>query len=64
MQIRDPRTLMIEMVFPIILVFGGLALATRKPFRPGVPHILTPTMMPTPSHLAFNDKIPHSEGIT
>jgi len=53
-QIRDPRTLAIEMVFPIIFIFAGLALATIRPIKPGVARVLTPTMMPTPSHLVYN----------
>ena len=50
------------MVFPIIFIFAGLALATRKPIQPGIPRVLTPTMLPSPSHLAFNDKIPGGAG--
>ena len=57
-QVRDPRTLVIEMLFPIIFIFAGLALATRKPIMPGVPRLLTPTMLPSPSHLVFNKLIP------
>jgi ATP-binding cassette subfamily A (ABC1) protein 3 len=53
-QVRDPRTLVIEMLFPIIFIFAGLALATRKPIMPGIPRVLTPTMLPSPSHLVFN----------
>jgi hypothetical protein len=54
-QVRDPRTLVIEMLFPIIFIFAGLALATRKPIMPGIPRVLTPTMLPSPSHLVFNE---------
>jgi hypothetical protein len=54
-QVRDPRTLVIEMLFPIIFIFAGLALATRKPIMPGVPRPLTPTLLPSPSHLVFNE---------
>jgi ATP-binding cassette subfamily A (ABC1) protein 3 len=57
-QVRDPRTLVIEMLFPIIFIFAGLALATRKPIMPGIPRVLTPTMLPSPSHLVFNEQIP------
>lgn len=58
-QTRDLRTMVIEMLFPIIFIFLGLFLATIKPIREGVPRILTPTMFPEPSHLVFNEKIPH-----
>lgn len=54
-QVRDPRTLIIEMLFPIIFIFAGLALATVKPIKPGVPRALSPEIFPTPSHLYFND---------
>ncbi len=57
-QVRDPRTLIIEMMFPIIFIFAGLALATVKPIKPGVPRPLSPSIFPEPSHLYFNDKIP------
>jgi hypothetical protein len=46
------------MLFPIIFIFAGLVLATMKPIQPGIPRVLTPTMLPSPSHLAFNKIIP------
>jgi hypothetical protein len=46
------------MLFPIIFIFAGLALATVKPIKPGVPRPLSPSIFPTPSHLYFNDEIP------
>ena len=45
------------MLFPKIFIFASLALATRKPIMPGVPQLLTPTMLPSPSHLVFNKLI-------
>ena len=59
LYVRDPRTLIIEMMFPIIFIFLGLFLATIKPIREGVPRPLSPTILPQPSHLVFNNKIPH-----
>lgn len=59
LYVRDPRTLIIEMMFPIIFIFLGLFLATIKPIREGVPRPLSPTILPQPSHLLFNNKIPH-----
>jgi hypothetical protein len=59
LQIRDQRTLIIEMLFPIIFIFVGLFLATIKPIKEGSPRYLSPEIMPTPSHLVYNDKIPH-----
>lgn len=58
LQVRDPRTLVIEMLFPIIFIFAGLALATRKPIQPGIARPLTPTLLLDPSHLAYNEMIP------
>lgn len=58
LQVRDPRTLIIEMMFPIIFIFAGLALATIKPIREGVPRLLSPSIFPTPSHLYYNDMVP------
>lgn len=60
---RDPRTLLIEMLFPIIFIFTGLALATIKPIREGVARPLSPSIFPQPSHLYYNDKIP-AQGIS
>jgi hypothetical protein len=59
LYVRDPRTLIIEMMFPIIFIFLGLFLATIKPIREGVPRPLSPTIFPQPSNLVFNNKIPH-----
>lgn len=58
LQIRDVRTLIIEMLFPIIFIFAGLALATIKPIREGQPRLMSPSTFPAPSHLYYNDKIP------
>jgi hypothetical protein len=58
LQIRDPRTLIIEIFFPIIFIFVGLALATIKPIREGKARALSPSIFPNPSHLYFNDRIP------
>jgi hypothetical protein len=57
LQVRDTRTLIIELVFPIIFIFAGLGLATIKPIRQGIARPLTPAIMP-PSHLYFNNPIP------
>lgn len=46
LYVRDPRTLIIEMMFPIIFIFLGLFLATIKPIREGVPRPLNPTLFP------------------
>jgi len=51
------------MVFPIIFIFTGLALATIKPIREGVPRPLSPSQFPQPSPLYYNDKIP-AQGIS
>lgn len=42
LQIRDPRTLVIEIVFPIIFIFAGLGLATLKFIKDGHPRLLSP----------------------
>ena len=47
------------MLFPIIFIFLGLFLATIKPIREGVPKVLNPSLFPEPSHLIFNEEIPH-----
>lgn len=57
LQVRDARTLIIELLFPIIFIFAGLALATIKPIREGIPRPLSPAIMP-PSHLYYNNPIP------
>jgi ATP-binding cassette, subfamily A (ABC1), member 3 len=46
LYVRDPRTLIIEMMFPIIFIFLGLFLATIKPIREGVTRPLNPTLFP------------------
>jgi hypothetical protein len=46
LQIRDARTLLIEMLFPILFIFAGLALATIKPIREGIPRPLSPSIYP------------------
>jgi hypothetical protein len=58
LQIRDPRTLIIEIFFPIIFIFVGLALATIKPIREGKARALSPSIFPKPSHLYYNNRIP------
>ena len=63
-QVRDPRTLIIEMLFPIIFIFLGLFLATIKPIREGVPRVMSPQLFPEPSNLVYNQMIPHGEGNT
>jgi hypothetical protein len=63
-QIRDPRTMIIEMLFPIIFIFIGLFLATIKPIREGVPIVLSPELFPEPSNIVFNEIIPHGAAAT
>lgn len=46
------------MIFPIIFIFTGLALATIKPIREGRPRLLSPSIFPTPSNLYYNDIVP------
>ena len=60
LAVRDPRTLIIDMLFPIIFIFAGLALATIKPIKEGKPRDLSPTIFPQPSHLVYNEQIPFS----
>ena len=54
LQVRDPRTLIIEIFFPIIFIFVGLALANVKVFKDGIPRLLSPSLFPQPSHLYYN----------
>ena len=54
LQVRDPRTLIIELVFPIIFIFSGLGLATIKFLKDGHPRLLSPTIFPSPSPLYYN----------
>jgi hypothetical protein len=54
LQIRDPRTLVIELLFPIGFIFGGLGLATIKFLKDGHPRLLSPTIFPEPSPLYYN----------
>jgi len=54
LQIRDPRTLMIELVFPIIFIFAGLALSNIKFLKDGHPRLLSPTIFPAPNNLYYN----------
>lgn len=55
LQIRDVRTLMIEIFFPIIFIFAGLALANFAPFSNGRMKDLTLNQFPSPSHLIYNN---------
>jgi hypothetical protein len=54
LSIREPRTLVIEIIFPIVLIVAGLALATVKIFFDGSPRIMSPSIFPEPSHLIYN----------
>lgn len=54
LQIRDPRTLIIEVVFPIVFIFSGLGLATIKFLKDGHPRLLSPTIFPSPNPLYYN----------
>jgi hypothetical protein len=58
LQVRDQRTLIIELLFPIIFIFVGLALATNKPIKEGKPRLMSPSIFPEPSHLYYNDLVP------
>lgn len=57
MQIRDPRTCIIEILFPIIFIFVGLALSQVRIFTDGGPRLLSPSIFPQPSPLFYNDPI-------
>jgi hypothetical protein len=46
MQIRDKKTLGIDLIFPIILIFAGLALSTFSIIREGLSKEMTPFMFP------------------
>ena len=46
------------MLFPIIFIVVGLALATIKPVREGKPRLLSPSIFPEPSNLYYNDFVP------
>jgi hypothetical protein len=54
LQIRDPRTLIIEIVFPIAFIFGGLGLSTIKFLKDGHPRLMSPTLFPSPNLLYYN----------
>jgi hypothetical protein len=47
MQIRDKKTLGIDAIFPIILIFAGLALATVAVIKEGKAREMTPFIYPT-----------------
>ena len=53
MQIRDKKTLTIDTIFPIILILAGLALATIKIFKDGVPREMSPYIYPEESLQQF-----------
>jgi len=53
MQIRDKKTLGIDTIFPIILIFAGLALSTISIFKNGVAREMSPFLFPKDSLLAF-----------
>lgn len=46
MQFRQPRTLMIEMFFPIVLIVAGLALSKIAVIKTGVPREMSPSIFP------------------
>ena len=54
LQIRDPRTLIIEVVFPIVFIFSGLGLATIKFLKDGHPRLMSPTVFPSPNPMYYN----------
>ncbi|TNV87329.1 hypothetical protein FGO68_gene5519 [Halteria grandinella] len=57
LQIRDPRTLIIEVVFPIAFIFLGLGLASVKVIREGIPRPLDISNFPQQS-LYYNERVP------
>lgn len=57
-QVRDQRTFVLELLFPIIFIFVGLALATNKPIKAGIPRLMSPSIFPEPSHLYYNNIVP------
>lgn len=48
---------MIELVFPIIFIFAGLALSNIKFLRDGHPRLLSPTIFPSPNELYYNTPV-------
>ena len=54
MQYRDLRILMIDLVFPIILIVAGLALSKIQVISTGVPRVMSPSLFPQPSPYSFN----------
>ncbi len=46
LQVRDVRTLVIEIAFPIFFIFAGLALSNIKFLKDGHPRVLSPTLFP------------------
>lgn len=55
MQIRDKKTLGIDAIFPIILIFAGLALATVAVIKEGRAREMTPFIYPTKIPVVTND---------
>lgn len=62
LQIRDSRTLVIELVFPIIFIFAGLALSNIKFLKDGHPRVLSPTQFPQPNLLYYNNPVIEGAG--
>lgn len=56
MQIRDKKTLGIDAIFPVILIFAGLALATVAVIKEGRAREMTPFIFPIPIPAVTNDK--------
>eukprot|EP00347_Sterkiella_histriomuscorum_P002219 403369012 len=59
LQVRDFRTLVIELIFPIFLIFCGLALASISIFKDGQARQITPAIFPKPNPLFINS--PYSD---
>jgi len=54
LQIRDPKTLMVELFFPLLLIIMGTGLASVKFFYDGAPRMMSPTIFPSPNPLVVN----------
>lgn len=55
MQIRDRKTLAIDMVFPVLLIMAGLVLSTISFFKNGESRVMTPFMYADNLELVFNE---------
>jgi len=53
-QIRDKKTLGIDIFFPVILIITGLALSTVSIFKNGEARTMNPNIYPQPNNVYSN----------